>query len=224
MRLDSNALLLLIKFYHQETHYSILSRTCFKRRQNACLRCLFIAAWYDYQTLKPPAESALSKSSFFYLGRLKVSETSCRTWQFCFRSNPGLFNFESWNVNVSKKPENRETDVSDRSIFVRARIFYRNFWKMQISVFRRFLILHRSFECCSFSNRRRRRRRWRHASATTTADELKVVAARPEIKMELLSWVLFLSAAIGQRPRNYLSCCSCCSCSSCCSLFGSFPH
>ena len=32
---------------------------------------------------------------------------------------------------------------------------------------------------------------------------------------------LFLSAAIGQRPRNYLSCsCS----SSCCSPFGSFPH
>ena len=33
---------------------------------------------------------------------------------------------------------------------------------------------------------------------------------------------LFLSAAICQRPRNYLSCC-CCSCSSC-SPFGSFPH
>ena len=35
-------------------------------------------------------------------------------------------------------------------------------------------------------------------------------------------WVkqsLFLSAAIGQRPRNYLSCCSCS-----CSPFGSFPH
>ena len=32
----------------------------------------------------------------------------------------------------------------------------------------------------------------------------------------------FLSAAIGQRPKNYLSCCSCCSC--CCSPFGSFPH
>ena len=30
----------------------------------------------------------------------------------------------------------------------------------------------------------------------------------------------FLSAAIGQRPRNYLSCCCCCSCST----FGSFPH
>ena len=31
--------------------------------------------------------------------------------------------------------------------------------------------------------------------------------------------MIFLSAAIGQRPRNYLSCCSC----SCCSPFGSFP-
>ena len=29
----------------------------------------------------------------------------------------------------------------------------------------------------------------------------------------------FLSAAIGQRPRNYLSCCCCCS-----SPFGSIPH
>ena len=37
----------------------------------------------------------------------------------------------------------------------------------------------------------------------------------------------FLSAAIGQRPRNYLSCCCCsccCCCCSCCSPFGSFPH
>ena len=34
----------------------------------------------------------------------------------------------------------------------------------------------------------------------------------------------FLSAAIGPRPRNYLSCCCCC-CSCCsCSPFGSFPH
>ena len=31
--------------------------------------------------------------------------------------------------------------------------------------------------------------------------------------------MLFLSAAIGQRPRNYLSCCPC----SCSSPFGSFP-
>ena len=34
---------------------------------------------------------------------------------------------------------------------------------------------------------------------------------------------IFLSAAIGQRPRNYLSCCCCSSCSYC-SPFGSFPH
>ena len=33
-----------------------------------------------------------------------------------------------------------------------------------------------------------------------------------------VSEVAFLSAATGQRPRNYLSCCSCCS------LFGSFPY
>ena len=33
--------------------------------------------------------------------------------------------------------------------------------------------------------------------------------------------IYFLPAAIGQRPRNYLSCC-CSSC--CCSPFGSFPH
>ena len=41
-------------------------------------------------------------------------------------------------------------------------------------------------------------------------------------KKEMDAWLLwnFLSAAIGQRPRNYLSC-SCCSCSS---PFGSFPH
>ena len=32
----------------------------------------------------------------------------------------------------------------------------------------------------------------------------------------------FLSAAIGQRPRNYLR--SCCFCCSCCSPFGSIPH
>ena len=34
--------------------------------------------------------------------------------------------------------------------------------------------------------------------------------------------VLKLSAAIGQRPRNYLSCCCCC-CSRCSSPFGAFP-
>ena len=37
--------------------------------------------------------------------------------------------------------------------------------------------------------------------------------------ISLSSWRQFLSAAIGQRPRNYLSCCSCS-----CSPFGSFPH
>ena len=37
-----------------------------------------------------------------------------------------------------------------------------------------------------------------------------------------MAWLgLFLSTAIGQRPRNYLSCC-CCGCC-CCSSFGSFP-
>ena len=38
-------------------------------------------------------------------------------------------------------------------------------------------------------------------------------------KCYFFAWTPYLSAAIGQRPRNYL-CCSCC----CCSPFGSFPH
>ena len=41
--------------------------------------------------------------------------------------------------------------------------------------------------------------------------------------IDLLIYFLFLSAAIGQRPRNYLSCCYSSCCSSC-SPFGSFPH
>ena len=43
-------------------------------------------------------------------------------------------------------------------------------------------------------------------------------------KLQPGSFGRFLSAAIGQRPRNYLSCCCCCSCSCCSSPFGSFPH
>ena len=35
---------------------------------------------------------------------------------------------------------------------------------------------------------------------------------------------VFLSAAIGHRPRNYLGCCSCCCCCPCASPFGSFPR
>ena len=42
------------------------------------------------------------------------------------------------------------------------------------------------------------------------------------IKVFCQTLSLFLSAAIGQRPRNYLSCRCCCSC--CSSQFGSFPH
>ena len=43
---------------------------------------------------------------------------------------------------------------------------------------------------------------------------------RAEVSLHFFSYNIFLSTAISQRPRNYLSCS--CSCSS--SPFGSFPH
>ena len=52
------------------------------------------------------------------------------------------------------------------------------------------------------------------------------LASHPMVRGSNLGFI-FLSAANGQRPRNYLSCCSCCcccGCSSCCSPFGLIPH
>ena len=60
-------------------------------------------------------------------------------------------------------------------------------------------------------------------ASLVVADAAFVLHLGQEEQGALVRSSSFLSAAIGIRPRNYLSCSCCCSSGSC-SPFGSFPH